>query len=84
MELTRRGRVEGLLKSLGEFGLGFGELRRTTPGLVVAAHGPFTAAGAQRPGVEVDVVPSSVTLMGLPMGLFGWRVGEILKKNYVI
>lgn len=55
---TSSAEVEGLLKSLSEFGLGFGDLRRRSPGLVVAAHGPVTAAGAERLGVEVDVVSS--------------------------
>ncbi|KAK7304121.1 hypothetical protein RJT34_15183 [Clitoria ternatea] len=55
---TSTAEVEGLLKSLREFGLGFGDLRRRCPGLVVAAHGPVTAAGAERLGVEVDVVSS--------------------------
>ncbi|TKY73076.1 uroporphyrinogen-III synthase [Spatholobus suberectus] len=60
---TSSAEVEGLLKGLREFGLGFGDLRRRCPGLVVAAHGPVTAAGAQRLGVEVDVygVSSSST-----------------------
>ncbi|XP_057432704.1 uncharacterized protein LOC130725502 [Lotus japonicus] len=55
---TSSAEVEGLLKSLQEFGLGFEDLRRRSPGLVVAAHGPVTAAGAERLGVEVDVVSS--------------------------
>ncbi|CAJ1975572.1 unnamed protein product [Sphenostylis stenocarpa] len=55
---TSTAEVEGLLKSLKEFGLGFADLRRRCPRLVVAAHGPVTAAGAQRLGVEVDVVSS--------------------------
>jgi len=55
---TSTAEVEGLLQSLKEFGLGFADLRRRCPRLVVAAHGPVTAAGAQRLGVEVDVVSS--------------------------
>ncbi|KEH41583.1 putative tetrapyrrole biosynthesis, uroporphyrinogen III synthase [Medicago truncatula] len=55
---TSSAEVEGLLKSLDGFGMGFGDLRRKCPGLVVAAHGPVTAAGAERLGVEVDVVSS--------------------------
>ncbi|XP_027338394.1 uncharacterized protein LOC113852366 [Abrus precatorius] len=55
---TSSAEVEGLLKSLREFGLGFGDLRKRCPRLVVAAHGPVTAAGAKRLGVEVDVVSS--------------------------
>ncbi|WVZ20412.1 hypothetical protein V8G54_007734 [Vigna mungo] len=55
---TSTAEVEGLLQSLKEFGLGFADLRRRCPRLVVAAHGPVTAAGARRLGVEVDVVSS--------------------------
>ncbi|KAH1148065.1 hypothetical protein GYH30_042964 [Glycine max] len=55
---TSIAKVEGLLKSLREFGLGFGDLRRRCPKLVVAAHGPVTAVGALRLSVEVDVVSS--------------------------
>ncbi|KAK7304775.1 hypothetical protein VNO77_42662 [Canavalia gladiata] len=55
---TSSAEVEGLLNSLREFGLGFGDLRTRCPRLVVAAHGPVTAAGAKRLGVEVDVVSS--------------------------
>ncbi|KAJ1436956.1 Tetrapyrrole biosynthesis, uroporphyrinogen III synthase [Sesbania bispinosa] len=55
---TSSAEVDGLLKSLREFGLGFGDLRRRCPRMVVAAHGPVTAAGAERLGVEVDVVSS--------------------------
>ncbi|RYR20913.1 hypothetical protein HN51_035691 [Arachis hypogaea] len=55
---TSSAEVEGLLKSLREFGLNFEEVRRRCPGLVVAAHGPVTAAGAERLGVKVDVVSS--------------------------
>ncbi|KAK7411625.1 hypothetical protein VNO78_03060 [Psophocarpus tetragonolobus] len=55
---TSSAEVEGLLKSLREFGLGFGDLRNRCPGLVVAAHGPVTASGARRLGVKVDVVSS--------------------------
>ena len=55
---TSTAEVEGLLKSLTEFGLDFGGLRKRCPELVVAAHGPVTAAGAERLGVKVDVVSS--------------------------
>ncbi|XP_050225693.1 uncharacterized protein LOC126675136 [Mercurialis annua] len=48
--------VEGLLKSLSEYGWDWGTVRRRWPELVVAAHGPVTAAGAERLGVDVDVV----------------------------
>ncbi|KAG9455554.1 hypothetical protein H6P81_000062 [Aristolochia fimbriata] len=54
---TSSAEVEGLLKGLKE--LGFCEwekLRQRWPELVVAAHGPVTAAGAARLGVVVDVV----------------------------
>lgn len=55
---TSSAEVEGLLKSMEGFGLGFEGLRRWCPRLVVAAHGPITAAGAERLGVKVDVVSS--------------------------
>lgn len=55
---TSTAEVEGLLKGLREIGLGWDGLRRMWPGLVVAAHGPVTAFGAERLGVKVDVVSS--------------------------
>ncbi|XP_022752218.1 uncharacterized protein LOC111300902 [Durio zibethinus] len=56
---TSSGEVEGFLKSLKEFGWDWGMVRRRWPRLVVAAHGPVTAAGAERLGVDVDVVSSN-------------------------
>lgn len=53
---TSSGEVEGFLKGLKEMGLDWGRARRRWPRLVVAAHGPVTAAGAERLGVGVDVV----------------------------
>ncbi|WOG86811.1 hypothetical protein DCAR_0206029 [Daucus carota subsp. sativus] len=53
---TSSGEVEGFLKGLKEMGLDWGRLRRRWRRLVVAAHGPVTAAGAERLGVGVDVV----------------------------
>ncbi|KAF8031366.1 hypothetical protein BT93_D0531 [Corymbia citriodora subsp. variegata] len=54
---TSSGEVEGLLKSLkAGFGWEWEDVRRRWPELVVAAHGPVTAAGAERLGVGVDVV----------------------------
>ncbi|KAL6993318.1 hypothetical protein U1Q18_043196 [Sarracenia purpurea var. burkii] len=58
MVFTSTGEVEGLLKSLGEYGLDWGMVKKRCPELVVAAHGPVTAAGAERLGVGVDVVSS--------------------------
>lgn len=55
---TSTGEVEGLLKSLGEVGLNWGMVRRMCPRMVAAAHGPVTAAGAEKLGVEIDVVSS--------------------------
>ncbi|KAK9269522.1 hypothetical protein L1049_001298 [Liquidambar formosana] len=52
---TSTGEVEGLLKSLREFGLDWGMVRKRCRRLVVAAHGPVTAAGAERLGVDIDV-----------------------------
>ncbi|KAL2907147.1 Uroporphyrinogen-III synthase [Bienertia sinuspersici] len=56
---TSTAEVEGLLKSLREFGLGWEDMKKRWPGLVVAAHGPVTASGAERLGVKVDVVSSN-------------------------
>ncbi|KAJ8753231.1 hypothetical protein K2173_017838 [Erythroxylum novogranatense] len=53
---TSIGEVEGLLKSLVELGWDWETVRRVWPRLVVAAHGPVTAAGAESLGVDVDVV----------------------------
>ncbi|KAM7515956.1 hypothetical protein LguiA_005539 [Lonicera macranthoides] len=55
---TSTAEVEGLLKSLRWFGLDWVVVRERFPAMVVAAHGPVTAAGAERLGVEVDVVSS--------------------------
>ncbi|KAL0286913.1 UNVERIFIED_CONTAM: hypothetical protein Sangu_2714800 [Sesamum angustifolium] len=55
---TSTAEVEGLLKSLGEVGLDWEMVRRMCPRMVVAAHGPVTAAGAEKLGVGIDVVSS--------------------------
>lgn len=55
---TSTAEVEGLLKGLRELGWEWGMVRRRWPELLVAAHGPVTAAGAERLGVGVDVVGS--------------------------
>ncbi|XWS26290.1 hypothetical protein CRYUN_Cryun26dG0019200 [Craigia yunnanensis] len=56
---TSSGEVEGFLKSLKEFGWDWRMVRKRWPQLVVASHGPVTAAGAERLGVDVDVVSSN-------------------------
>ncbi|CAN6218205.1 unnamed protein product [Urochloa humidicola] len=53
---TSTAEVEGLLKGLDAAGWSWARLRARWPGMVVAAHGPVTAAGARSLGVEVDVV----------------------------
>lgn len=53
---TSTGEVEGFLKSLRELGWNWEMVRRKWPRLIVAAHGPVTAAGAERFGVDVDIV----------------------------
>ncbi|KAI3668926.1 hypothetical protein L6452_40143 [Arctium lappa] len=53
---TSTGEVEGMLKSLREMGLDWESVKRENPGLVTAAHGPVTAAGAESLGVVVEVV----------------------------
>ncbi|KAJ4965072.1 hypothetical protein NE237_016921 [Protea cynaroides] len=56
---TSTGEVEGMLKSCRTLGFNDWEtVREKWPGLVVAAHGPVTALGAERLGVAVDVVSS--------------------------
>ncbi|KAK6127538.1 hypothetical protein DH2020_038741 [Rehmannia glutinosa] len=55
---TSTGEVEGLLKSLREVGLDWEMMRRMCPRMVAAAHGPVTAAGAEKLGVGIDVVSS--------------------------
>lgn len=56
---TSTAEVEGLLKSLREYGLDWEDVRKRWAGLVVAAHGPVTASGAERLGVNIDVVSSN-------------------------
>ncbi|KAK7840120.1 hypothetical protein CFP56_017192 [Quercus suber] len=54
---TSTAEVDGLLKSLREMvGWDWEMVRKTCPDLVVAAHGPVTAAGAESLGVKVDLV----------------------------
>jgi uroporphyrinogen-III synthase len=53
---TSTAEVEGLLKGLDAAGWSWTRLRARWPGMVVAAHGPVTADGARRLGVEVDAV----------------------------
>lgn len=55
---TSTAEVEGLLKSLRGLGLAWDALMKRYPELIVAAHGPVTAAGANSLGVTVDVVSS--------------------------
>ncbi|KAH7689308.1 HemD-like protein [Dioscorea alata] len=55
---TSSAEVEGLLKGLEEFGWEWGRVRTRWPEMVVAAHGPVTARGAERLGITVDVVNS--------------------------
>ncbi|KAI3761825.1 hypothetical protein L1987_52247 [Smallanthus sonchifolius] len=53
---TSTGEVKGVLKSLRAMGVDWGAVMRRNPGMVVAAHGPVTAAGAEGLGVCVNVV----------------------------
>jgi uroporphyrinogen-III synthase len=53
---TSTAEVEGLLKGLDAAGWSWMGLRARWSGMVVAAHGPVTADGARRLGVEVDAV----------------------------
>jgi uroporphyrinogen-III synthase len=56
MVFASSGEVEGLLKSLKELGWEWEMMRKRWPNLVVVAHGPVTAAGAESLGVNVNVV----------------------------
>ncbi|KAL9399689.1 hypothetical protein Peur_008650 [Populus x canadensis] len=56
MVFASSGEVEGLLKSLKELGWEWEMMMRRWPNLVVVAHGPVTAAGAESLGVNVNVV----------------------------
>ncbi|XP_057460611.1 uncharacterized protein LOC130751067 [Actinidia eriantha] len=62
--LTSTAEVEGLLKGLREWGWDWGRVKRRWPEMVVAAHGPVTAAGAERLGVGVDLVSSRFDSFG--------------------
>lgn len=53
---TSTAEVEGLLKGLDAAGWSWPRLRARWPRMVVAAHGPVTADGVRRLGIEVDVV----------------------------
>lgn len=53
---TSTAEVQGLLKSLKVMGLEWRDVVKRNPGIVVAAHGPVTAAGAESRGVCPDVV----------------------------
>jgi uroporphyrinogen-III synthase len=53
---TSTAEVEGLLKGLDAAGWSWPRLRARWPRIVVAAHGPVTADGVRRLGIEVDVV----------------------------
>ncbi|KQJ90812.1 hypothetical protein BRADI_4g34013v3 [Brachypodium distachyon] len=55
---TSSSEVEGLLKGLDAMGWSWPRLRARWPDMVVAAHGPVTADGVRRLGIEVDVVSS--------------------------
>lgn len=55
---TSTAEVEGLLKSLAEVGMNWEMVRRMCPRMVAAAHGPVTAAGAEKLGVGIDLVSS--------------------------
>ncbi|KAL6279242.1 hypothetical protein ACE6H2_016123 [Prunus campanulata] len=56
MVFTSTAEVEGLLKSFKEFGLDWEMAKKRCPKMLVAAHGPITAAGAHMLGVRVDLV----------------------------
>lgn len=55
---TSTAEVEGLLMGLDSVGWEWGRVRQRWPEMLVAAHGPVTAEGAERMGVRVDVVGS--------------------------
>ncbi|KAJ6837753.1 uncharacterized protein M6B38_322755 [Iris pallida] len=53
---TSTAEVEGLIMGLKELGWDWDMVRRRWPNMVVGAHGPVTAKGAERYGIDVDVV----------------------------
>lgn len=53
---TSTAEVQGLLKSLCAFGVEWNAFRDRHPSMLVAAHGPVTASGACKLGVQIDVV----------------------------
>ncbi|PKA57062.1 hypothetical protein AXF42_Ash002366 [Apostasia shenzhenica] len=55
---TSTAEVEGLVKGLETMGLSWRTVREKWPEMVVAAHGPVTAKGAERFGVAIDLVSS--------------------------
>ncbi|KAG6401109.1 hypothetical protein SASPL_137954 [Salvia splendens] len=75
---TSTAEVEGLLKSLAELGLDWGRVREMCPWMVAAAHGPVTAAGAEKLGVGIDVVSSKFdSFQGLVEALqYRWNCSE--------
>lgn len=79
---TSTGEVEGLLKSLGHLGLEWEVMRKRWPEMVVAAHGPVTAAGAERLGVKVDLVSSKFDSFNGVVDALHWR-WQSLEQNPV-
>ncbi|ERN11438.1 hypothetical protein AMTRI_Chr03g137950 [Amborella trichopoda] len=55
---TSTAEVQGLIKGLKKLGFEWVMVREKRPGLVVAAHGPVTALGAKKLGVDIDLVSS--------------------------
>ncbi|KAL5710097.1 hypothetical protein ACHQM5_020703 [Ranunculus cassubicifolius] len=76
---TSTAEVEGLLKSLRELGFEWDMLRKRWPQLLVAAHGPITAAGANGLGLAVDVVGSK---FGSFDGIAEALAIELFRRNY--
>ncbi|KAM1508147.1 hypothetical protein ACFX10_017499 [Malus domestica] len=75
---TSTAEVEGLLKSFKEFGLDWETAKSRCPKMLVAAHGPITAAGAQMLGVGVDLVSSQ---FGSFQGVVDALHAEILRLS---
>lgn len=78
---TSSGEVEALLKSLkAGFGWEWEDVRRRWPELLVAAHGPVTAAGAERLGVGVDVVGHKFESFGGVVEALTLKLQELKKQ----
>lgn len=80
---TSTAEVEGLLKSLRHLGFGWRWLRERWPSLVVAAHGPVTASGAERLGVSIDVTSSRFGSFDGVVEALSLKWGDPVRKQWL-